>query len=210
MSAKADIYMPVFLGDYQKHTKRLTTEQHGCYFLLMQDYWINGPPPDDDSVLARITGCSEHSWSTNRAALEQFFRVADGVWRQKRIDEELEKAANRKEKASIAAKAKQDKLRAQIQAEARAKTKPKKGAPSTLQAPAQGVLHGCPSTSTTVEEASYKASSHSGRKATLSPHEGQATPAPGKEKDPAFRAAEAERARQALGIKPKGRRSNPP
>lgn len=201
MTAKADIYMPVFLGDYQKHTKRLTTEQHGCYFLLMQDYWINGPPPDDDGVLARITGCSEHSWSTNRAALEKFFVIENGIWRQKRIDSELDKAATRKDKAIAAANAKQARIRAQQEDEEKRRQPKMKGARSTRQAPVQGVPHGCPSSSTYEVIAHPSAITLIGGETPLLPHGGQEGLSPGKPKNKAERDALASEIRESLGIK---------
>jgi uncharacterized protein YdaU (DUF1376 family) len=52
---KQSVWMPVYIGDYLGDTQRLTTEQHGAYFLLLLDYWRNGPPPADDSILSSIT-----------------------------------------------------------------------------------------------------------------------------------------------------------
>ncbi|PZR36563.1 MAG: hypothetical protein DI526_03305 [Caulobacter segnis] len=89
--------MPLVIGDYRKDTGRLTTEQHGAYLLLIMDYWISGPPADDDEDLMAITGLDAKSWKKQRPKLLRYFRVEDGVWRHKRIDEELERWARKKE-----------------------------------------------------------------------------------------------------------------
>lgn len=96
--AKPDTWMPIVIGDYLKDTKRLTTEQHGAYLLLLMDYWVNGPPADDDEELAAITGLEPKAWKKNRPKLERYFRVEGGRWRNKRADEELIEAAERKRK----------------------------------------------------------------------------------------------------------------
>lgn len=102
---KADVWMPLFIGDYLADTSRLTTEQHGAYFLLIMDYWRNGPPPDDSATLAQITRLSPDAWSIAQAKLGQFFSIDGGVWRHKRIDEELVAAKENKDKAQAKAKA---------------------------------------------------------------------------------------------------------
>ena len=88
------MWMPLFIGDYKRDTSRLTRDQHGGYLLLIMDYWINGPPPDDDVQLAVIAQASLVEWQkTLRPRLSPFFHVIDGRWRHKRIDRELERAA---------------------------------------------------------------------------------------------------------------------
>ena len=89
---KADIWMPIYIGDYLADTTRLTTEQHGAYFLLILDYWKSGRPPDDDAVLAQITRLSPHAWSIARAMLARFFSIENGEWIHHRIERELEAA----------------------------------------------------------------------------------------------------------------------
>jgi uncharacterized protein YdaU (DUF1376 family) len=95
-AAKPDTWMPLVIGDYLKDTTRLTTEQHGAYLLLIMSYWVDGPPVDDDSDLAAITGLDAKSWRKHREKLLRFFRVEFGHWRHKRIDAELERWAAKK------------------------------------------------------------------------------------------------------------------
>lgn len=99
-SKKPDAWMPFYVADYLADTGRLTTEEHGAYFLMICDYWKTGPLPDDDRVLARITGMKPSAWRRTRKILQSFFIVVDGVWRHKRIDQEIESAKKGAEKRS--------------------------------------------------------------------------------------------------------------
>lgn len=85
-------WMPIWIGDYLADTGRLTTEQHGAFILLLMDYWRSGPPQDDDASLAQITKLTVGRWKKHRPTLSRFFRVEDGQWNNKRLDEELHKA----------------------------------------------------------------------------------------------------------------------
>ncbi|MDE2442379.1 MAG: DUF1376 domain-containing protein [Betaproteobacteria bacterium] len=91
--SKPDTWMPLYIGDYLQDTTRLSTEQHGAYLLLIMDYWTNGPLPDDDTALAQVTRLQPAVWKKHRVAISRLFRVADGEWHHKRIDEELDKAS---------------------------------------------------------------------------------------------------------------------
>lgn len=190
MSAKPDIFMPLVLGDLHKHIQRLNRADFGSYMFLMMDYWIMGPPPDDDETLRTIAKCSEHEWSMTRARLEQFFDVRDGRWVQKRVEEELEKATNRKVKAKQAADARWEAERAK-----------QNDAPSITRAPRKHMLKACTSPSPTVVEAPYRASTHCEGETPLLPHGGQEGPSPGKPKNKAERDALASEVRASLGIK---------
>jgi uncharacterized protein YdaU (DUF1376 family) len=70
--------MPLYIGDYLGDTARLSTEQHGAYLLILMDYWRNGPPPDDDAVLAQICKLSPNAWAIHRPVLRPFFRQCNG------------------------------------------------------------------------------------------------------------------------------------
>lgn len=102
--AKADIWMPLFIGDYLADTTRLTTEQHGAYLLLIMDYWRNGAPPDDDQILCSITKINAKDFKRIKPSVMSLFRLTDGVWKHKRIDEELAESASRKKKSEEKAK----------------------------------------------------------------------------------------------------------
>ena len=105
----ADIWMPLYVGDYLAATRRLDTEQHGAYLLLIMDYWKQGPLPDDDCTLARIVVATVERWKTLRPIMEPFFQIHDLHWHHKRIDKERRLAQQNAEtfhnRAKSAAKA---------------------------------------------------------------------------------------------------------
>jgi uncharacterized protein YdaU (DUF1376 family) len=101
--AKADTYMPVVIGDYLKDTMRLTTEQHGAFFLILLDYWTKGAPPDDDETLASIARLPLDRWQKARPVLASFFKVEGGRWLNKRAEEELAAARAKSQKATESA-----------------------------------------------------------------------------------------------------------
>lgn len=99
MTDRIDIWMPLYVKDYLGATSRLTTEQHGAYMLLIMDYWLNGPLPDDDAMLAQIARLSPEQWGKHRPSIERLFSVHEGQWRHRRIDREIEAARDRKKQA---------------------------------------------------------------------------------------------------------------
>jgi len=95
MGKRADTWMPLYVGDYLRDTGRLTTEGHGAYLLLIFDYWTSGKPlPDNDQQLAAIARLPLPRWKALRSVLAAFFQVGDGIWRHKRIDDELANSRN--------------------------------------------------------------------------------------------------------------------
>lgn len=101
MSSSAKIWMPLYVGDYLADTRRLTTEHHGAYLLLIMEYWQKGTPlPDDDDQLGQITGLGKR-FKAARVTLQQFFKVEDGQWRHGRVEEEQIKANKFVEKSRV-------------------------------------------------------------------------------------------------------------
>jgi uncharacterized protein YdaU (DUF1376 family) len=97
-------WFPFYVGDYTRDTARLTTEAHGAYLLLILDYWVNGPPPDDNDVLATITKLPLTIWKKRRASILPFFKVVDGRWTHSRIDREIAAADEKHQKRVEAGK----------------------------------------------------------------------------------------------------------
>ena len=86
-------YMPLYVGDYLKDTRHLTTEQHGAYLLLLMDIWNGeGALPSAPKALARIAGVSPKRWPLVWSAIGEFFSDHGTTLRHKRIDLELQKA----------------------------------------------------------------------------------------------------------------------
>ena len=101
MSSSAKIWMPLYVGDYLADTRRLTTEHHGAYLLLIMEYWQKGTPlPDDDDQLGQITGLGKR-FKAARVTLQQFFKVEGGQWRHGRVEEEQLKATKNVEKSRV-------------------------------------------------------------------------------------------------------------
>lgn len=94
------------------------------------DYWKNGPPPDDDAILAQICRMSNDAWSNASSTIRAFFKHSNGHLVHSRIDREMGKAKEKKE--AFVAKAKEA-----------AKVRWEKHASSTAQA----LLESCPSPS---------------------------------------------------------------
>jgi len=136
--SKPDIWMPLFIGDYLSSTSRLTCEQHGAYLLLIMDYWKNGPPPNDDAVLAQICRMSQDAWSNASSIIKGFFVISDNRLNHNRIDIELEAAKLKKHAA---------KTKAEEAAKARWDGHIPKHASSNATSNQQAMLGSCPSPS---------------------------------------------------------------
>lgn len=88
---KTDVWMPFYTGDYTRATVDLTHAEHGAYLLTMIAYWDNGESLPDRRFRA-ICG-------KEFERVHEFYSMVDGRWHHKRIDEELEKARQRRRSA---------------------------------------------------------------------------------------------------------------
>jgi uncharacterized protein YdaU (DUF1376 family) len=89
---------PLFSGALWQ---RCIVSEHGGYVRLILQYWVRqGSLPDDDVQLARIVGVSVAKWRKMRPTIEALFEPG---WKHTGLDEQLEYAATRREKARNAA-----------------------------------------------------------------------------------------------------------
>jgi len=114
VSKRPDTWMPLYIGDYLRKTMHLTIDQHGAYLMLIMACWCEGGIlADNDERLAAICRVSTKRWEKLRPAVEKFFSINAAGWANKRVTEELAKAAGITEhrrnagRASVAAKAQQ-------------------------------------------------------------------------------------------------------
>ncbi len=137
---KVDIFMPFYIGDYLKDTKRLAPLEHCAYLLLMFDYWQSGPLPDNPTVLARAAQMSVEEWGDASSNVLAYFKLKDGKHHHSRIDRELEKARARK-----AGNIKRAKAGAEGRWGKKSETSP--DASSNASSSSQAMLESCPSPS---------------------------------------------------------------
>lgn len=89
-------WFPFNIKDFVANTMRLTTEAKGAYLMLMLDYYEQGESaPDDDDVLAAITGLSLEAWRRHRKVLAPLFQIRDGFWQHDRIEQEMREAEHK-------------------------------------------------------------------------------------------------------------------
>ncbi len=101
---KTDVWMPLWIGAYLADTMKLTTLQHGAYFLLLIAYWRERKPlADVDDELRSITKLERAEWKRARPVLAAFFKVENGVWWHKRVEAEIAAANARSKKATAKA-----------------------------------------------------------------------------------------------------------
>ena len=95
-------WMPLNVADYLRDTTHLDAEESGAYLHLIMAYWVAGGLPNDDRQLTKIAKISRYKWNRIRPTIEAFFRP--GFSSHKRIDQELQRAAQIKENARKAAR----------------------------------------------------------------------------------------------------------
>lgn len=101
----AQAWTPVYWADYLADTGHLSLAEHGAYLMLMAHYYSKHKPlPANAMQLHRIcrafADAEMHAVDT---VIDEFFYLDGDVYRNKRIDEELDKATQLTEKRRKAA-----------------------------------------------------------------------------------------------------------
>jgi uncharacterized protein YdaU (DUF1376 family) len=119
-------WFPFHIDAYTGDTMHLTTEEHGCYLLMMLAYYRTEKPlPAADRSLAALVKLPIERWMEAKPALAPFFREEAGLWYHDRIELEIKERCS-KHAQSIA--------RAKHAAEVKHGRASSKDAPSTPQA----------------------------------------------------------------------------
>ena len=100
MSEKADIWMPLYIGDYLAATQHLTTEESGAYLHLLMHAWKEGPLPVNEELLRRITRMDRKRWTATWALLSPFFQRTESGFVQKRLETERVAPGEQKDRRS--------------------------------------------------------------------------------------------------------------
>lgn len=105
---KTDIWMPIYIRDYLSSTSRLTNSEHGVYLLLLFDYWMNGPLPNNIDTLIQVARMPfENNLEVNRQVmirlLSRFFILDEKTnsYKNERIEIELSRAKHNREIAQV-------------------------------------------------------------------------------------------------------------
>ncbi len=99
MADKVDIYIPIYIGDYQADTADLNAEEHGAYLLILMAMW-RARAPLPLARLDRVAKVLPDRWDGVWGAIARFFVLADGLVTQRRLMRELDAAMERKRTAS--------------------------------------------------------------------------------------------------------------
>jgi uncharacterized protein YdaU (DUF1376 family) len=116
-------YIRFYFRDHLGDTGHLTPQQHGIYFLLLANYAASGKPlPTDLTALCRLAHAVTASEQADVSMVLDFFTKDGDVYRQKRLDSEIERATRNHDRAcelsAHGVKAREDKrVREFLQAE---------------------------------------------------------------------------------------------
>jgi uncharacterized protein YdaU (DUF1376 family) len=84
-------YYERHLGDYARDTGHLSLVEHGVYTLLLDRYYASEHPIPAADVYRVARARSKDERAAVDAVLAEFFKLEDGFYHQKRIDQEIEK-----------------------------------------------------------------------------------------------------------------------
>ena len=90
-------FMPLWVGDFLLKTGDLDARETGAYLLLLMAMWSrDGSLPADQKKLQRVAKCGRE-WPSVWASISRYFDHTDGVITNRRLTEELQKVAAKRE-----------------------------------------------------------------------------------------------------------------
>lgn len=90
-------FMPLWVADFLAKTSTLEAKEVGAYMLLLMSMWSHdGTLPADQKKLQRVARCGR-DWPKIWDAIGHYFDEADGVITNRRLSEELQKVATKRE-----------------------------------------------------------------------------------------------------------------
>lgn len=99
------------LNDFAEATAHLSFVEDAAYSRLIRKYYATERPlPADPKILERLIGArTKDEKQAVQAVLEEFFRLEDDGWHNKRCDEEIDRYHEKQRKARVSAQARWDK-----------------------------------------------------------------------------------------------------
>ena len=99
--------LPLLTDRYLADTRHLSTLEHGAYLLLLMEAWRRSgcSLPDDDDLLARLSGLGPSEWQSIKPAVMAFWKLDNrsGEWRQKTLSSQRDRVAKLVQKRRDAA-----------------------------------------------------------------------------------------------------------
>jgi len=87
-------YYEHHLGDYAKDTGHLSMLEHGAYRILLDRYYGTEAGIPEGQVYRLARARSDDEKAAVDAVLDEFFELLDGIWLNRRAEEELERLAS--------------------------------------------------------------------------------------------------------------------
>lgn len=99
-------WFPFKYDTYLADTNRLEVAEHGCYLLLMIEYYKHGVAlDDDDEILAKVCGCHVNDFKNHKKSLMKFFKKdKKGKLIHKKIEREMKEGKSKHKKRVNAGK----------------------------------------------------------------------------------------------------------
>ena len=112
--SKDNIWFPFYVNDWLGDTQCFNSTQHGLYLQIVCEYWnARGPIKHDLRRLHKMSKLSKRTFDINISEVLEKFLIEDGYLKHKRIDRELAKLLDLKEKRRKGGKASAAKRKAE-------------------------------------------------------------------------------------------------